>query len=35
VMLRSKFAKFSLKLELESVTQGDRPDSASAVATVR
>jgi hypothetical protein len=35
VMLRSKFAKFSLKLELESVTQGERPDSAGAVATVR
>lgn len=35
VLLRSKFARFSLKLELESVTQGETPDAASAVAQAR
>jgi hypothetical protein len=35
VMLRSKFAKFSLKLELVMVTQGDTPEAESAVASIR
>ena len=35
VLLRSKFAKFSLKLELQSVTQGDSTDTATSVASVR
>ncbi|MDB4881424.1 MAG: hypothetical protein JWL95_190 [Gemmatimonadetes bacterium] len=35
VMLRSKFAKFSLKLELETVTQGETVEAVSSVADVR
>jgi hypothetical protein len=35
VMLRSKFAKFSLKLELESVTHGETPAATSEVAVER
>ena len=35
VLLRSKFAKFSLKLELQTVTQGDSTEVPTAVASVR
>jgi Protein of unknown function (DUF3108) len=35
VMLRSKFAKFSLRLELESVTQGETPTATSEIAVER
>jgi len=35
VMLRSKFAKFTLKLELESIAQGVSPDMAAAVSTLQ
>jgi hypothetical protein len=35
VLLRSKFAKFSLKLELESITSGETPENAASVATIR
>jgi Protein of unknown function (DUF3108) len=34
VLLRSKFAKFSLKLELESITSGETPESTGSVATI-
>jgi hypothetical protein len=35
VMLRTKFAKFSLKLELQSITSGEAPDPVTTVASTR
>jgi hypothetical protein len=35
VMLRTKFARFSLKLELQTITSGDAPDPMTTVAFTR